>query len=152
MGRDCKAKGHIGKVVKWDYILKDGQMHSDVGLWGCTECDATSETVWPDFGTYDTTKEECKENCNCFGCKVKTLQMNTGDTTRDISDKKWNAELNAYRDARDQGIRPGGTSMAHIEAAHVASENLGKAYNAETMPKAHQINKKTAEVMKEVGL
>ena len=152
MGYDCKTKGHIGKVLEWDYVLKDGDLHSSVKLWGCTECSETSDKVWAGFGEYSVTKEECTENCNCFGCKVKTLQMNPGDATRDISDKKWKAELNAYRDARDQGIRPGGTSMAHIEAAHVASENLGKAYNAETMPKAHQINKKTAEVMKEVGL
>ena len=88
----------------------------------------------------------------CFGCKIGTLELGAGDATRDISDKKWNAELQAYRDARDQGMRPGGTSMAHVEAAYTASENLGRAYNSETMPKAHQITKKTAEVMKEVGI
>jgi hypothetical protein len=87
----------------------------------------------------------------CFGCKASTLELGTGDATRDISEKKWKSELNAYQDARNQGMRPGGTSMAHIQAAHVASENLGTAYNAETMPKAHQITKKTAEVMKEIG-
>lgn len=87
----------------------------------------------------------------CFGCKGLTLQMNAGDAKRDIPDKKWNAELKAYRDARDQGIQPAGTSMRHIEQAHKASEVLGKAYNAETMPKAKDINNKTAEVMKEIG-
>jgi hypothetical protein len=87
----------------------------------------------------------------CFGCKGLTLQMNSGDAKRDIPDKKWNAELKAYRDARDQGIQPAGTSMRHIQQAHKASEVLGKAYNAETMPKAKDINKKTAEVMKEIG-
>ena len=87
----------------------------------------------------------------CFGCKGLTLQMNSGDAKRDIPDKKWNAELKAYRDARDQGIQPAGTSMRHIEQAHKASEVLGKAYNAETMPKAKDINNKTAEVMKEIG-
>ena len=87
----------------------------------------------------------------CFGCKGLTLQMNSGDAKRDIPDKKWNAELKAYRDARDQGIQPAGTSMRHIEQAHKASEVLGKAYNAETMPKAKDISNKTAEVMKEIG-
>jgi hypothetical protein len=87
----------------------------------------------------------------CFGCKGLTLQMNSGDAKRDIPDKKWNAELKAYRDARDQGIQPAGTSMRHIQQAHKASEVLGKAYNAETMPKAKDITKKTAEVMKEIG-
>ena len=77
--------------------------------------------------------------------------MNSGDAKRDIPDKKWNAELQAYRSAREQGIQPAGTSMRHIEQAHKASEVLGKAYNAETMPKARDITPKAAEVMKEIG-
>ena len=87
----------------------------------------------------------------CFGCKGMGLQMNTGDAKRDIPDKKWNSELQAYRDAKAQGIQPGGTTRAHIEAAHTASETLGKPYNSETMPKAHKLTKKTAEVMREIG-
>jgi hypothetical protein len=77
--------------------------------------------------------------------------MNTGDAKRDIPDKKWNAELKAYRDARDQGIQPAGTSMRHIQQAHKASEVLGKAYNADTMPKAKDITPKAAAIMKEIG-
>ena len=88
----------------------------------------------------------------CFGCKGLGLQMNAGDATRDIPDKKWNAELSAYREARRQGIQPAGTTMKHIVAAHKASEVLGKAYNADTMPKTKDINKRTAQVMKEVGI
>lgn len=87
----------------------------------------------------------------CFGCKASSLQMNTGDATRDIPDKKWNAELQAYRDARSQGMQPAGTSMRHIREAHEASEILGKAYNSETMPKAKDITKKSTEVLKEIG-
>jgi len=87
----------------------------------------------------------------CFGCKGLTLQMNSGDAKRDIPDKKWNAELQAYRDARAQGIQPAGTTMRHVEAAHKASEILGKAYNADTMPKTKDINHKSAAVMKEIG-
>ena len=88
----------------------------------------------------------------CFGCKVMSLQVNGGDAKRDISDKKWTAELKAYEDARRQGIQPNGTSMAQIQAAHKASEALGKPYDGDTMPKAHQINQKVATTMKEVGL
>ena len=88
----------------------------------------------------------------CFGCKGLSLQMNSGDAKRDIPDKKWNAELQAYRDARAQGIQPAGTTMKHIKEAHQASEVLGRAYNADSMPKAGKINKKVAEVMKEVGV
>ena len=88
----------------------------------------------------------------CFGCKVMGLQVNAGDAKRDIPEKKWNAELKAYEDARRQGIQPNGTSMAQIQAAHKASETLGRAYDGDTMPKAHKINNKVAQTMKEVGM
>jgi len=145
---------HITKIVKWGYELKDGQMNSKVELYGCTECDATSTEQWPGFGIVKTKGDGHQVGnhwCDCFGCKAKTLQMNAGDATRDIPDKKWTGELNEYKKARAEGIRPSGTTHAHIEAARAASETLGTAYNAETMPKAHQITKKTAEVMKEIG-
>ena len=87
----------------------------------------------------------------CFGCKGLGLQMNTGDATRDISDKKWTSELQAYRDARAQGIQPAGTTMRHVQEAHRASEVLGKAYDADSMPKTKDINQKSAAVMKEIG-
>lgn len=87
----------------------------------------------------------------CFGCKASTLQMNPGDAKRDIPDKKWNAELQAYRDARAQGIQPAGTTMRHIQEAHKASEILGKPYNADSMPKANKITNKVVEAMKEIG-
>ena len=87
----------------------------------------------------------------CFGCKGLGLQMNAGDAKRDIPDKKWNAELNAYREARSQGIQPAGTTMKHIRDAHKASEVLGTAYNADTMPKTKDITSKSAALMKEIG-
>jgi hypothetical protein len=87
----------------------------------------------------------------CFGCKALTLEMNAGDAKRDIPDKKWNAELQAYRDARAQGIQPNSTKMADIVEAHKASEVLGRAYNGDSMPKANKINNGVAEVMKEIG-
>jgi hypothetical protein len=87
----------------------------------------------------------------CFGCKVGTLELGTGDAGRDIPDKKWNSELGAYREAREQGIQPAGTRMKDIEEAHKASENLGQAYDADSMPKAKDITPKAVEVMKEIG-
>lgn len=143
---------HVSKVLKWGYNLIEGDMIPYVALYGCTNCDETANVpfVSDDFKEIDHTK--CGGPWECFGCKAKGLQLNTGDSARDIPDKKWNAELAAYRDAKAQGMQPGGTTMAHVEAAYTASENLGKAYNSETMPKAHQITKKTAEVMKEVGM
>lgn len=87
----------------------------------------------------------------CFGCKGLSLQMNTGDATRDIPDKKWTGELQAYRDARAQGMQPAGTTRHHIQEAYRASEVLGKAYDADTMPKTKDITPKAAAVMKEIG-
>ena len=87
----------------------------------------------------------------CFGCKIATLQLGVGDAARDVSDKKWTSELQAYRDARAQGIQPAGTTRDQVEAAYEASATLGKAYDADTMPKTKDINKNTAEVMKEIG-
>ena len=87
----------------------------------------------------------------CFGCKIQLLELSTGDAARDISDKKWVGELNAYKEARAQGIQPAGTTHKHIQQAYTASEVLNKPYNADTMPTAKNITKQTVEVMKEVG-
>ena len=87
----------------------------------------------------------------CFGCKIQLLELSTGDAKRDISDKKWVGELAAYKDARAQGIQPAGTTHRHIQQAYAASEALNKPYDANTMPKAQDINKKSVEVLKEVG-
>jgi len=92
----------------------------------------------------------------CFGCKVATLELSTGDARGDViasgtTQKKWNAELDAYSAARAQGIQPGGTSMKQIVAAHKASENLGKPYDGNTMVKANKIDKKTATIINELG-
>ena len=138
---------HIGKVLEWGF----SEDHNfKVSLWGCVLCDETSD-IPLSYGEdlIDIDHTNCDDDC--FGCKVKTLQLNAGDATRDIPDKKWNAELQAYRDARAQGMRPAGTSHKHIQEAHKASETLNQAYNAETMPKAKDITKTSVEVMKEIG-
>lgn len=137
---------HISKVLEWGFTEDHNFKASK---WGCVLCDETRETPFPDLDIVEIDHTQCDEDC--FGCKARGLQLNVGDAGRDIPDKKWTSELKAYKDARAQGIQPSGTTMAHVEAAHTASETLGKAYNSETMPKAHQITKKTAEVMKEIG-
>jgi hypothetical protein len=79
--------------------------------------------------------------------------MNAGDadSRKFMTNKRHNTELDAYADAVKQGIRPAGTTMDKIQQAVQASETLGKPYNAEKMPPAKHINKKTAAVMKELG-
>jgi hypothetical protein len=72
---------------------------------------------------------------------------------REIPKRKWDAELNAYADARRQGIQPAGTSMKAIKDAHKASENLGKAYDGGTMPPANRLaNKQVAKAMNKMGI
>lgn len=48
-----------------------------------------------------------------------------GDAT---AQKRWDNELQAYRDARAQGIQPDGTTMPKIQAALDASDKAGAAY------------------------
>jgi hypothetical protein len=89
----------------------------------------------------------------CFGCKVGTLEMNTGDANsqRNAPRKRFENELSAYANAKAQGIQPGGTSMEKIREAERASEVLNKPYNANSMPDAKHVNQSTAAVMKEIG-
>jgi hypothetical protein len=70
----------------------------------------------------------------CFGCKIATLELGTGDAGRpeSMSQKKWNKELNLYKSARDQGIQPAGTSTKQIQKAIDDSNKVGKAFNANT--------------------
>jgi len=68
-----------------------------------------------------------------------------------MSQKKWDAELSAYRDARSEGIQPAGTSMKKINEAKEASEKLGVAFDAGAMPAADKITKQSAKAMKEAG-
>lgn len=89
----------------------------------------------------------------CFGCKVMTLELGTGDadSRRQRPQKAFNQELSAYKEARAQGIQPGGTSIEKIREAQKASEVLGKPYNSNTMPDASKVTKSVAKVMKEMG-
>ena len=67
-----------------------------------------------------------------------------------MASKKWDGELQAYRNARAEGIQPAGTTTSHIEAAKKASDLMGNAYDANTMVNAKKLGKRTANVMKEL--
>lgn len=64
--------------------------------------------------------------------RASNIQMNPGDAAsgKPMTNKKWDAELQAYRDARAQGIQPAGTSMAKIKQAVEISNKTGVAYQA----------------------
>lgn len=82
------------------------------------------------------------------------IQTNAGDAAgnKTMTKKRWDAELNAYANARSQGIQPAGTTMRAVNEAKAASDTLGVAFDAGTMPAAKQITKHKAKVMKEVGV
>ena len=136
---------HISKVLDWGFTSE----HDFVATkWGCVLCDETQDKPF-EYEDIEIDHTMCDEDC--FGCKAKGLQLNTGDAGRPVSDKKWQGRLKFYKDARNQGIQPAGTHPAQVEAAHKASEILGKAYDAGTMGvRADKVTKSVAEVMKAV--
>ena len=141
---------HTGKIVTWKL---DENANYVPNLYGCTDCDE----LFPESPSNGFTPEAHTHTsyvAGCFACKMPTLQLSTGDanSNKAMSNKKWNGELDAYSRARAQGIQPAGTRMGQIIEAEKASETLGKAYDAGTMPAAKTIDKATANVMKEVGL
>jgi hypothetical protein len=142
---------HASKVLEWAYKLVDGDMIPYSALYGCVSCDATSTEPFPDENNIFIDHTTCGPDC--FGCKARGLQMNTGDANsqRNAPRKRFESELSAYANAKAQGIQPGGTSMEKIREAERASEVLNKPYNANSMPDAKHVNQSTAAVMKEIG-
>lgn len=145
---------HTSKVLEWKVFLENNDAIQRPVLYGCTECDET-------FTSPPQLQEEASVHSShtkyvegCFGCKVRTLELSTGDAGRaeSMSQKKWDSELSAYRDARAEGIQPAGTSMKAIEEAKQASDNLGKPFNAESMGSAKDVTKQKAKLMNEVGI
>ena len=71
----------------------------------------------------------------CFGCKVMSLQINQvslrvdGIPTAKAHDK----ELESYYSAVRQGIEPISTKQKDIDAAVRASNDVGKAFDGNTM-------------------
>jgi len=152
----CDREGHASKIVKTEHYLEDGDVKERTLLWGCTRCDATSEDKWLDVVAESTDHTKCGGPDNCFGCKIRTLELNAGDAKHSITEsgttqKKWDKELAFYKEARAQGVQPEGTSRQAVQKALEASEVLNKPYDGGKMPKASHVNEKTVEVLKEVG-
>ena len=141
---------HTSRIIDWKL---DANANYIPKTYGCTECDTTSDTPLSsgrvaEAHTHTTYVE------GCFACKIPTLQLNTGDanSNKAMPSKRWNSELDAYADARAQGVQPAGTSMTAVEDALRTSETLGRAYDANVDPPTKMIDKATANVMTEVGM
>ena len=80
-------------------------------------------------------EEHPEEVEGCFGCKVLGLQVNRtalrvdGIPTAKAHDK----ELQSYYDALKQGIEPVSTKKKDIDAAVKASNEVGRAFDGNTM-------------------
>lgn len=138
---------HVSKVLEWGF---DENQDFKAVLWGCTKCDATGDVPFIDENEVFIDHSKCGPEC--FGCKARNLQMNTGDAGKPVGKKEWEGRLKFYKDARNQGIQPAGTHRVQVEAAYKASETLGKAYDAGTMGvRADKVTKSVASIMKETG-
>ena len=76
-----------------------------------------------------------QDHANWGEClRASNLEFGTGDANSSITmpKKKFEAELQAYRDARKQGIQPTGTSMAKIQQAVDLSNKVGKAFDGDS--------------------
>ena len=141
---------HQPKVLDW--ILNEE--HNFVpSLYGCLSCEEVFTSTPKDESVY-VPHEHVDYVDGCFRCKVTTLELGTGDAGRadSPSQKSWDKELSNYRDARSQGIQPEGTSNRQIQAAVLASDKLGRAFNAETMGAAATVTKAKANLMNELGV
>lgn len=120
---------HASRVTEWGF---DEDHNFKATQYDCVLCGETSPTPFPHEEKVEIDHSNCDDDC--FYCKAKGLQLNTGDasSSKVMSNKKWEGELDAYRAARAQGIQPAGTSMAQVQAAVNASEVMGKAYDADT--------------------
>lgn len=63
----------------------------------------------------------------CMRAKNLQLNPNLSDTR---TSKKFDGDLQRYRDARSQGIQPDGTSAAKVRQAEEMSQQMGRAYDA----------------------
>ena len=136
---------HISKVLEWGFT-EDHNFKAT--LWGCVLCEVTADKPF-EYEDIEIDHTACDDDC--FGCKAKGLQLNTGDAGKPVSKKNWEGRLKFYKDARNQGIQPAGTHPEQVKAAYKASETLGKAYDAGTMGvRADKVTKSVAEVMKAV--
>lgn len=141
---------HISKVIEWGF---DADHNFKATKFGCVLCDESQAKPF-EYEDIEIDHTACDDDC--FGCKAKGLQLATGDAAGNIiasgtTQKKWDKELQLYRDAKAQGVQPAGTSTKAIRSALAASEVLNKPYDAGKMPATEHITKQTVEVMKEVG-
>jgi hypothetical protein len=121
---------HVSKVLKWGV---DANTNLVAELWGCSLCNWESSEPHIREDSISHGHTEYVEGC--FSCKIKTLELGTGDANGALvangwTNKKWDGELAAYRNARAEGIEPKSTKLKDIQAAVEVSDKTGQAFVA----------------------
>lgn len=62
--------------------------------------------------------------------RSRVAYCNTAGGQDYTAQKKWDRELEAYRDAKAEGLQPSGTKMHQITAAKAIADATGTAYKA----------------------
>jgi hypothetical protein len=62
--------------------------------------------------------------------RTRVAYCNSANNMDYSTQKKWDRDLAAYKDARAQGIQPSGTDRAAVDRAVAMSNEVGKAWDA----------------------
>jgi hypothetical protein len=75
--------------------------------------------------------QDCPSYAACLRGKALRVAYCDSANGRDYStQKKWDRDLAAYKDARAQGIQPSGTDRSSVDRAVALSNEVGKAWDA----------------------
>lgn len=75
--------------------------------------------------------KNCESYAACLkGKSLRVAYCNSAGGSDYTAQKKWDKELDAYRDARKQGIQPASTKSDAIQRAVAISDATGSPYQA----------------------
>ena len=75
--------------------------------------------------------KDCESYAACLrGKGARVAYANSANGYDYTAQKKWDRDLAAYKDARDQGIQPASTNRAAVDRAVAISDKAGKAWDA----------------------
>lgn len=81
--------------------------------------------------TTGCTTKDCESYAACLkGKSLRVAYCNSANGYDFTQQKKWDADLAAYSDARAQGIQPASTARTSVDAAVAMSNETGKAWDA----------------------
>jgi hypothetical protein len=76
-------------------------------------------------------------DCDCFGCKLRTIQFNRGPASQTLMERRWAEDMPAYARLRRDGLQPrhvdGSAELEthlnggqlEVDMRHLFNENFG---------------------------